>query len=238
MKSNSEAKTRRQFSTDTKWHAPSERRSPREPHAQPSLRSIPDQSDPVLSMGAHRRTRRAPNAPGSTARAPVTAPHRRSLAQVQRLREVIAEITSENLRLKKGGLVSEPHPRYTAAEKAAILGAVKRACSVRRNRSMPSWMTCVSAATFHRWCERAAQNQRARIRIIRHRMAKANACSAPCACMTTSGAAFRVALFVSARLLSRRPGRVSRGTTAQVARGSRCAACVWGGTGFSGQKYH
>ena len=102
MKSNSESKTRRQFSADAKWQILKEGRS-----TNLSISQVCDQYqinptqfyqwERLAERGARQALQGQPRG-----RKKLRPTEEALLAEVQRLREVIAEITSENLRLKKG----------------------------------------------------------------------------------------------------------------------------------------
>ncbi len=102
MKNNSEPKTRRQFSADTKWQILQEGRSTNLP-----LSQVCDQHQisPTLfyqwERAAERGARQALQGQ-PRGRKKLRPTEEALLTEVQRLREVIAELSSENLRLKKG----------------------------------------------------------------------------------------------------------------------------------------
>jgi transposase-like protein len=102
MKSNTEPKTRRQFSADTKLQILKEGRSTNLPVSQ-----VCDQHDisptlfyqweRVAERGALQALQGQPRG-----RKKLRASEEALVTEIQRLREVIAELSSENLRLKKG----------------------------------------------------------------------------------------------------------------------------------------
>ena len=103
MKNNSERKTRRQIPADTKWQILKEGRSTNLTISQvcDQYQVSPTQFYQWERM-AERGARQALQ--GQPRGRKKLRPSEEALQnEIQRLREVIAEITSENLRLKKGG---------------------------------------------------------------------------------------------------------------------------------------
>jgi len=102
MKNNSERKTRRQISAETKWQILKEGRSTNLTISQvcDQYQISPTQFyqwERAAERGAHQALQGQPRG-RKKLRPSEEALHN----EIQRLREVIAEITSENLRLKKG----------------------------------------------------------------------------------------------------------------------------------------
>jgi transposase len=102
MKNNNESRTRRQFSADAKWQILKEGRS-----TNLTISQVCDQHQisPTLFYQWERTVERAARQAlqgQPRGRKKLRPTEEALLAEVQRLREVIAEITSENLRLKKG----------------------------------------------------------------------------------------------------------------------------------------
>ncbi len=75
----------------------SQGRSPHELEHQPSVQPVPDQSHTVLPVGTHRRPSGDDCLAGTSVRTEEAL-----LTEVQPLRKVIAELSSENLQLKQG----------------------------------------------------------------------------------------------------------------------------------------
>jgi transposase-like protein len=102
MKNNSERKVRRQIPADTKWQILKEGRS-----TNLSISQVCDQYQisPTLfyqwERAAERGARQALQGQ-PRGRKKLRPSEDALLSEIQRLREVIAEISSENLRLKKG----------------------------------------------------------------------------------------------------------------------------------------
>ena len=102
MKSNGEQNVRRKFPADTKWQILKEGRSTNltisqvcdQYHISPTLFY---QWERAAERGAHQALQGQPRG-----RKKLRPSEEALLNEVQRLREVIAEISSENLRLKKG----------------------------------------------------------------------------------------------------------------------------------------
>jgi len=102
MKSNNESRTRRQLSADAKWQILKEGRS-----TNLTISQVCDQYqinptqfyqwERTAERGARQALQGQPRG-----RKKLRPTEEALLAEVQRLREVIAEITSENLHLKKG----------------------------------------------------------------------------------------------------------------------------------------
>jgi transposase-like protein len=102
MKTNTESKARRQFSADAKWQILKEGRS-----TNLTISQVCDQYqinptqfyqwERIAERGAHQALQSQ-----LRGRKKLRPTEEALLAEVQRLREVIAEISSENLRLKKG----------------------------------------------------------------------------------------------------------------------------------------
>lgn len=102
MKSNTESRTRRQISADTKWQILKEGRS-----TNLTISQVCDQYqinptqfyqwERAAERGARQALQGQPRG-----RKKLRPTEEALLVEVQRLREVIAEISSENLRLKKG----------------------------------------------------------------------------------------------------------------------------------------
>ena len=104
MNNHKPTSTRRQFSADTKWHAPRLKEGRR---TNLTISQVCDQYqisptqfyqwERIAERGARQALQGQPRG-----RKKLRPTEEALLAEVQRLREVIAEITSENLRLKKG----------------------------------------------------------------------------------------------------------------------------------------
>ena len=102
MKNNSERKTRRQLSAETKWQILKEGRSTNLTISQvcEQYQINPTQFyqwERTAERGARQALQGQPRG-----RKKLRPSEEALLSEIQRLREVIAEITSENLRLKKG----------------------------------------------------------------------------------------------------------------------------------------
>jgi transposase len=102
MKSNNESRTHRQLSADAKWQILKEGRSTNLTVSQvcDQYQIHPTQFyqwERVAERGARQALQGQPRG-----RKKLRPTEEALLAEVQRLREVIAEISSENLRLKKG----------------------------------------------------------------------------------------------------------------------------------------
>jgi len=102
MKGNNESRMRRQFSADAKWQILKEGRGTNLPISQvcDQHQINPTQFyhwERVAERGARQALQGQPRG-----RKKLRPTEEALLAEVQRLREVIAEVTSENLRLKKG----------------------------------------------------------------------------------------------------------------------------------------
>jgi transposase-like protein len=104
MKNNNESRVRRQLSADAKWHVPrlKEGRS-----TNLTISQVCDQHQisPTLFYQWERTVERGARQAlhGQPRGHKKLRPTEEALLEVQRLREVIAEITSENLRLKGAG---------------------------------------------------------------------------------------------------------------------------------------
>ena len=90
-------------------------------------------------------------------------------AELDRYRVVVAELSAENLQLKKGALALGRH-RYSADQKRCILEAVdlaqaRAACGLRDILADLG----LSRATYYRWLQRAAAGRLVDRLVVPHR---------------------------------------------------------------------
>ncbi|MBI4331233.1 MAG: transposase [Chloroflexi bacterium] len=80
-------------------------------------------------------------------------------AEINRLRAVIAELSAENLQLKKGALAMSPHHRYAAEQKAMLLETVRRS-QLHSDEPLQGILAQLGLpwATYHRWQSRAEED--------------------------------------------------------------------------------